>query len=60
MTTKTDWDDRFQEIDLCIASKNFSRAKTLIDRAITKANRVLIDPSFLVKELEKQKNSLPG
>jgi hypothetical protein len=55
---RTDWDARFQAIELCIESKDFDEAKRLIDAAIIEANRVLIDPTFLVRQLRAQKASL--
>ena len=51
----TDWESTFEAIDLCIESKDFEEARNLIDHAIWKANHVLIDPTFLVKQLNKQK-----
>ena len=60
MATKTNWDTTFQAIDLCIESKDFEEAKTLIDRAIQEANQVLIDPTFLVKQLRHQRKMVEG
>jgi hypothetical protein len=55
MSTRTNWDTTFDAINLCIDSKDFKEAKILIDRAIREANRVLVDPTFLVKQLKNQK-----
>ena len=56
--TTTDWDIRFQAIDLAIESKDFENARQLIDAAIIEANRVLIDPTFLVRQLREQRKKL--
>ena len=55
MSTRTNWDTTFDAINLCIDCKDFDEASKLIDRAIKEANRVLVDPTFLVKQLKKQR-----
>ena len=55
MSTKTNWDARFQAIDLAIDSKDFEAARTLIDETIRDAHIALIDPTFLVRELRRQR-----
>ncbi len=50
----SNWDSTFEAIDLCIESKDFEEAKMLIEGAIKEANRVLIDPTFLVEQLRRQ------
>jgi hypothetical protein len=58
MSTKTNWDARFRAIDLAIDSKDFEGAKELIDETITDAHVALIDPTFLVRELHRQRKKL--
>jgi len=55
MSTKTNWDARFQAIDLAIKSKDFEAAREIIDQTITDAHAALIDPTFLVRELRRQR-----
>jgi len=55
MSTKTNWDARFQAIDLAIKSKDFKAAQEVIDQTITDAHAALIDPTFLVRELRRQR-----
>jgi hypothetical protein len=58
MATKTNWSSTFQSIDLYIESKDFEAAKELIDEAIMEAHRVMIDPTFLVRQLQGQKKQM--
>tara|TARA_Y100001935_G_C16945566_1_gene332146 strand:+ start:324 stop:494 length:171 start_codon:yes stop_codon:yes gene_type:complete len=53
-----DWQSTFDAIDLCIESKDFEEAKVLIDEAIKDAERLLINPELLVKQLTKQREDL--
>ena len=52
---KPNWDARFRAIDLSIESKDFETAKAVIDRTIVDAHAALVDPTFLIRELRRQK-----
>lgn len=54
----SNWSLTFDAIELCIASKDFQEAIVLIDGAIAEAQRVMVDPSFLITQLELQKKKL--
>lgn len=49
------WNACFEEIDLCIESKDYEGAKTLIQNAMVEAERALIDPRFLMTQLRGEK-----
>lgn len=53
--SKPNWDARFRAIDLSIESKDFDTAKAVIDQTIIDARNSLVDPTFLVRELRRQK-----
>jgi len=52
---KPNWDARFRAIKLSIESKDFETAQEIIDRTIADAHIALIDPTFLVRELRRQR-----
>lgn len=55
MQTKPNWDARFRAIDLSIESKDFETARAVIDQTIIDAHAALVDPTFLIRELRRQR-----
>lgn len=52
------WSSYFDAIDLSIESKDFYNARKLISDAIDEAERALIDPRFLIKQLKAQQEKV--
>jgi hypothetical protein len=57
---KPNWDARFRAIELSIESKDFKTAQEIIDRTIADAHAALVDPTFLVRELRRQRENIGG
>lgn len=56
--SRIDWGERFDEIQTRIKNKEYAQARDAIDKALTDAHRTFADPTFLIRELRRQRREI--